>query len=126
MSSRAIISTDATGMSSLHTGNLNIGVLVSATGTTTATSNLIGGPTAGARNVISGLTSDGVPALMLVRQVMQQHPSKAITLAVADGRDGARKRLRRWRGCLRRDQRFDYGDFIRKQRRSWPLRRLSL
>ena len=54
------IGTDATGMSSLHTGNLNIGVLVSATGTTTATSNLIGGPTAGARNVISGLTSDGV------------------------------------------------------------------
>ena len=55
------IGTDATGMNSLHTGNLNIGVLVSATGTTTTTTNnLIGGSTAGARNVISGLTSDGV------------------------------------------------------------------
>jgi RHS repeat-associated protein len=54
------IGTDATGMNSLHTGNLNIGVLVAATGTTTATNNLIGGSTDGARNVISGLTSDGV------------------------------------------------------------------
>ena len=54
------IGTDATGMNSLHTGNLNIGVLVAATGTTTTTTNLIGGPSAGAGNVIAGLTSDGV------------------------------------------------------------------
>ncbi len=55
------IGTDATGMNALHAtnGTLTAGIIIS-TYSVPATGNLIGGLTAGASNVIAGLTSDGV------------------------------------------------------------------